>query len=182
MPTKQTEITERWLPVAGYKGLYDVSDAGFVRSLPRQTKTGVLGGKILTPCASAKGYLRVTLSREGEQRRFLVHRLVLSAFAGISDLETRHLNGVRFDNRLENLAWGTRSENARDRVIHGTQFDNRGENHGNTKLSNADALEIRALAHGGKRHTEIAKLFATSPQTIGRIANGKGWSCLEDAA
>ena len=44
-----TDPTERWLPVTGYEGLYEVSDLGRVRSLPRQTRSGVRGGTLMKP-------------------------------------------------------------------------------------------------------------------------------------
>ena len=55
----------------------------------------------------------------------LVHRLVLEAFVGPrpEGMVARHLNGDPGDNRLENLAWGTQSENNYDKVRHGTHHN-----------------------------------------------------------
>ena len=66
-----------------------------------------------------QGHLSVALGR-GNSR--CVHELVLLAFVGAKPPkhECRHLNGDPADNRLENLAWGTRSENIKDAVAHGT--------------------------------------------------------------
>lgn len=68
------------------------------------------------------GYRSVCLSRDGLRRNFYVHELVLVAFVGprpSPDHEVLHGNGVRDDNRLENLRWGTVQENADDRRRHG---------------------------------------------------------------
>ena len=121
---------ERWLPVVGYEGLYEVSDIGGVRSLDRiEQLTGprpglrrrrgrVLRQFRLKTCP----YLCVRLSKNGVAVTRTVHTLVLEAFTGPrpGDMECRHLNGKHRDNSVANLAWGTHSENARDQVLHGT--------------------------------------------------------------
>lgn len=118
---------ERWLPVVGFEGIYEVSSIGRVRSLDRTIRRGGgywptrIQGQLLNPVA-INGYRRVNLGRPGHQELAWVHRLVCKAFYGEPGpgQEVRHLNGVPGDNRLENLAWGSRSENAQDRLRHGT--------------------------------------------------------------
>lgn len=93
-------MTETWLPVTGFEGLYEVSDLGNVRSL--------LSGKVLRPVLHSAGYLQVSLKR----RWYYVHRLVAAAFvAGDNSLQVNHRNGRRDDNRASNLEWVTCSEN-----------------------------------------------------------------------
>ena len=117
-------MSERWRAVPGYVGLYEVSDLGRVRSidrvLPRRWR-----GRLLTPTAMSSGYLVVTLWRNGKQRTWLIHRLVLLGFVGDppDGHEALHLNGDNADNRLTNLTWGTHSENQWDQVAHGTHFN-----------------------------------------------------------
>lgn len=67
------------------------------------------------------GYRRVTLSNGSRNSQRFVHRLMLECFVGLcpEQMETRHLNDVKCDNRLANLAWGTRKENAYDKVLNG---------------------------------------------------------------
>ena len=100
---------EQWRDVVGHEG-YRVSANG-----------RVLGksGKILSPVDNGHGYMSVPIS--GAPRRY-VHQLVLEAFVGPrpDGYQARHLNGNRGDNRASNLAWGTPSENARDKLAHGT--------------------------------------------------------------
>lgn len=100
---------EKWLPVKGYEGLYEVSDMGRVRSLKRATTHGV----VLIPKQTKKGYLRVTLSKNNQKATKTVHRLVAIAFIDNPEnkAEVNHKNGVRTDNRVSNLEWVTRSEN-----------------------------------------------------------------------
>ena len=105
---------EVWKLVPEYDGKYEVSDQGRVRSFQRYPQ-----GRILRPGRMPSGHLSVALGRGNSQ---CVHKLVLLAFVGATPAkhECRHLNGDPADNRLENLCWGTRSENINDAVRHGT--------------------------------------------------------------
>jgi hypothetical protein len=78
-------------------------------------------GQILKP-RSFKGYLRLTLRCGPISRCVFVHRLVLEAFVGPMPpgAVSRHLNGDPTDNRIENLAYGSQSENQLDAIRHGT--------------------------------------------------------------
>jgi hypothetical protein len=119
---------EQWSAIPRFEGYYEASTQGRVRSIDRwiPTKSGQTAfrrGRILTQRALAgNGYQIVMMSKHGKYQNQLVHRLVLLAFRGEPDhdYECRHLNGIRTDNRLENLAWGTRSENTADQVRHGS--------------------------------------------------------------
>jgi hypothetical protein len=175
--------TETWKPVAGFEQLYEVSDIGRVRSLKRATATGILGGKELSPEKTRNGYLRVRLSAFGGVARFSVHRLVLETFAGKAPegSECRHFNGDRTDNRVSNLAWGSRSENAFDRVGHGTHFNNKGGRHPNSSLSDENAIEIRRLSKEGCPHNSLAERFGVSAPTISYIVSRRGWKHLSEA-
>lgn len=119
---------ERWLPIPGYEGLYEVSDRGRVRSMDRMVRSNNSNvqfkrGMVLKISKSNRcNYMTVGLTRENNHRRFFVHRLVLMAFVGPcpDGMEACHGNGVADDNRLSNLRWDTPSENIRDLVRHGT--------------------------------------------------------------
>lgn len=122
----EMESDEKWLPVVGYEGYYEVSDHGRVRSVDRMVRSGATGsvwlaGRTLRPGTGRTGHLRVSLSREGRQTTHSVHALVLTAFIGRrpDEMEACHTNGDEKDNRLENLRWGTRSDNVLDQVLHG---------------------------------------------------------------
>jgi hypothetical protein len=118
---------ERWLPVVGFEGFYEVSDAGRMRSLSRTVKTCHGGtrqhlGRILKLTASAKGHLYVGLSRDGVVTLYFVHRAALEAFCGPCppEMEGCHGDGNPANNNLSNLRWDTRSNNHLDAVRHGT--------------------------------------------------------------
>lgn len=110
-------MEEQWAAVVDYEGLYEVSDAGRVRSIARPgTRGGILRGEV-----HPDGYPSVKLSKGGRKKHLTVHVLVATAFRGPrpDGQECRHLNGDPSDNRLENLAWGTSAENSQDMIGHG---------------------------------------------------------------
>lgn len=110
----------RWKPVLDYEGLYSVSNTGLVRSETRRvvSKRGiprVLRGRNLVLRKNRSGYYIVFLSSKGIVRPYQVHRLVCSAFLkNTNNLPcVNHKNGIRCDNRVENLEWCSYSENNR---------------------------------------------------------------------
>lgn len=139
-----------------------------------------LPGKELKPYLNKKtGYLCVTLSKNGKETGFPIHRLVLEAFIGPCPpgMECRHFpDRTKTNNRLSNLQWGTVKENAEDRIIHGTTKNRkdystvpRGETHPFAKLSDADVETIRKeMAENPYRGQgrALAKRFHVSEATI----------------
>jgi hypothetical protein len=115
---------EKWRPVPGYEGMYEVSDLGQVRSLDRVIVNNIHGGmwvrpgRILKPWMHSRGYPWVTLAG---QKKFAIHRLVLLAFVGPipKGMIVRHLNDIKTDNRLVNLRYGTHLENSFDIITNG---------------------------------------------------------------
>ena len=112
-------MDERWVPVIGWEGLYEVSDLGRVQRLGRQR--GTRGGVMKTPL-DRQGRPQLNLCRGGVRIHVLAHRLVAEAFLGPRPrgLVCRHLDGNASNNAASNLAWGTGSENNYDSVRHGT--------------------------------------------------------------
>lgn len=116
-------MEELWKSIPGFDGDYEVSSIGRMRSLkhrhPRLMKIHI---------QKSTGYPALTLTMYGKFRPYHVHRLMLLAFVGPAPADgsqCRHLNGDRADNRLENLKWGSVSENTKDQVEHGTHHHSR---------------------------------------------------------
>jgi len=166
----------QYRPIAGFDG-YAVGDDGSVWSNRSLNGQGYgpwhrLAGFI------ARGYWRVNLRRKGRIEKRSAHRLVLEAFVGEQpELQVRHLNGKRADNRLQNLAWGTAADNAIDREGHGKTL--RGAEHGRKKLTEDDVREIRALVAGGVTKTDVAAQFGIGRTTVRHIVTGKNWRHVE---
>jgi hypothetical protein len=113
-----TSEIERWISIPGYEGIYEVSDAGRIRSLPRvDCREQRRAGKIIKPYRDGKkGYVAVSLVKNGVSTRRKVHRLVAAAFCarGTDADQVNHKNGKPNDNRACNLEWCTQREN----IIH----------------------------------------------------------------
>lgn len=124
-----------------------------------------------------KGYYHVHIRRSEPVARWLkfpVHQLILFAYVGErpADMECRHLNGNALDNRLENLCWGTKKENAADAMRHGTAVClNYGEHAIGAKLSDKQVREMRALFMQGYKQKDLAKRFNISQRHVNDIVN-----------
>lgn len=165
---------EAWKDIPGYEGKYQASTAGNIRSLDRHITqlgrggkpfTRLVKGRVLRPGQYCKaGHVSVVLGR----KRFgiPVHRLVMLTFVGPCPMgqEVRHLNGHSKDNRLENLAYGTRSENNLDVLRQGKAY---------RKLTTADAREIKRLLSLGESSRDIAEQFKISIVTVSQIRLGR---------
>lgn len=119
----ETNCTVEYRTVPGFPG-YRAGDDGSIWSCWGNTGWGEHGltnvwKRVSTP-PGAKGYLRCNMVNDGRIKSVRIHRVILEAFVGPcpEGMECRHLNGIRTDNRLVNLAWGTRKENIDDKVKH----------------------------------------------------------------
>lgn len=165
----------RWAVIDGYGG-YEVSDTGLVRRRTATHKSAV--GTVLKQ-SNMLGYRVITLFPPRTQAK--VHRLVAEAFLPNPDglPMVAHINGVRHDNRAENLMWATCKENLSHRKLHGTEII--GKRNGRTKLSAEDVVTIRARY---KRRDPIngaaalAKEYGVTDVAIIKAARGTNWGWL----
>jgi hypothetical protein len=110
---------ELWRDINNYECLYQVSSIGNVRSLNRSVyhsgnkSQSRIKGKLLKPRINNRGYWDLRLSKDGKRRTHFIHRLMGEAFLSnpFKKSEINHKNGIKTDNRLENLEWVTHSEN-----------------------------------------------------------------------
>ena len=85
-------------------GIYEVSNLGRIRRI---------GKNILKPCHATGDYLSVSLCKNCVEKRVLIHRIVAETF--LENINNKscinHINGIKSDNRIDNLEWCTQSEN-----------------------------------------------------------------------
>ena len=137
----------------------------------------------MQPQVNKDSYLMVTLrTPDGMRKHRLVHRLVLSAFTG-GDRPGKHCdhkNGVRHDNRLDNLRWTTPAENlAYARERRGGGWGPRGEASPSAKLTEVQVRRIRKLRAQGVRGAELARRYGVTPQAISDIVLRKKWKHVQ---
>lgn len=124
---------ETWRDVAGYEGLYQVSDFGDVRSLGMWANTRGGGkrfvkGRVLKPGKDRGGYLLVNLYKNSKMKTHKVHRLVAQTFIEnpYNLPEVNHIDEVKTNNQVTNLEWcdhaynmtyGTRTERCSKKVL-----------------------------------------------------------------
>lgn len=113
-------INEKWLPIKGYEGLYEISNYGRVRSLNYRNK-GIR--KVLSCHARLGYYIKVSLVKDGVSKYYRVHRLVAQAFLPEpleGQTQVHHKNGDKRDNRVldsySNLEWVSPQGNMADEL------------------------------------------------------------------
>lgn len=148
--------------IRGYEGLYEVRSDGAIISMPREKRlpNGKLcrsKERVMSPARIGEdGYEFVYLRKEGKTYRHYVHRLVADNF--LSDIKNgnviNHINGIKYDNRVENLEWCSQSENVkhatrvlglRSRKV--AQYDKRG-NYIKTWANAYEVQEKLGINHG----------------------------------
>jgi hypothetical protein len=115
---------EIWKDIVGYESLYQISNLGRVKSIANG-KDLIMNGTV------NKGYIRVVLSKDSKPKLHFVHRLVLYAFAtNPKNKKTiNHINGLKADNRLDNLEWATHTENNQHAIQNGLNNNKGGKCH-----------------------------------------------------
>lgn len=166
-----------WHPVGfGWSELYEVSRRGDVRRV---------GSTKLIGTTMKNGYRRAQFSRDGIVEGYLIHKLVADAFIGRRPIGNHidHINGIRDDNRVENLRYCTPTENvsfARDRGS--LAF---GERNGVAVLTNEQVAIIREMKATGGRYWGAAKIavqLGVGESTVRQAARGFRYACVPAAA
>lgn len=175
----ETDSTERWLPVVGYEGFYEVSDAGNVRSLPRTDAIGRARPAHLHKRridSFGVGYAYVNLCTHSKAKKVNVHVLVLEAFVGprpSARHEACHGDGDRTNPALNNLRWDTAQANHTDRLIHGTHC--RGAQ---SPLAILSVEMVRWIRESPQSSLKLAPLLGVASSTIRAVRIGQNWSHL----
>lgn len=170
---------ETWKDIPGYEGRYQASDQGHIRSLDRRVRcahgaTRLMRGGILRPAASKNNpHLYVVLGHGAAGS--LVHQLVAMTFHGPrpEGQEVRHLDGDPQNNRADNLAYGTRTENLLDIYrVGGTRPGG---------LNASQALDIFQRLQKGEKGVDLAKEYGVSESCVSAIKKRRtfAWATKE---
>lgn len=165
-------MEELWAPVAGYDGVYRVSNLGCVES----RKKGRWARLHPWPVNVPSGYLVVKLYRNGQYARPRVHRLVAEAFVPnpASKPGTNHIDGDKQNNVAGNLEWVTPAENMQH--AYDTGLAARGEEAKAAKLTAEQVGLIRRIyAVGGATQAKLGRLFGVTASNIRAVVNRESW-------
>ncbi len=177
-------IMEIWRTIEDYPD-YMVSNKGRIKSMRRTIhrsdgRSKRLKTKVLKPWYGSDNHLYINLSKNKKKVHNKVSRLVGKAFIPNPENkpEINHKDGVKNNNKVENLEWNTSSEN----IIHAydTGLLKRGEDFYNSKFKNKQILEIRTiLKKGSLSQKRISEIFGVCQATIHNIKIGKSYKSVK---
>jgi len=158
---------EVWKKIEGFEN-YEVSNYGNVKR----------NNKLRTIKPNKRGYVRIDLYNKGVFKYFFIHRLVANSFLDNTKNkpQVNHINGIKHDNRVENLEWCTAKENIIHAINNNLIIPPAGEKQGASKLTEADILNIRKDTTTKKYI--LAEKYNVSRGLISDIINFKRWKHL----
>ena len=173
---------EKWLPIPGFEGHYEVSDHGRIKSLRRTVANPVTGvmvrpsGLMRTP--APRGRPIVTLCKDGKEYNRRVQAIVAEAFIGPrpGGFGVLHRDDDKMNNRPGNLYYGTHADNMVDRDRNGRTAW--GERSGTAAITEETAREILRLDATGVRKRDIVIRTGASKQIVASITRGRSWRHL----
>lgn len=172
---------ELWEPLIGFEKYYEISNMGrlkrlYSESLKSNGVKQIIREKILKGCINTSGYPSFFIGNDGKSKQYRLHRLVALQFIPNPENKPQinHKNGIKTDNRVENLEWCTHSENQLHAIRTGLKKYKSGEDHCNSKLTDLQILEVRELIKNKEGLIkDIASKFGVSRDTIRNIKQYK---------
>ena len=165
-------MSEVWKQIDGYEN-YQISNFGRIKRLPsRYRKTEM----IIRQMVNRYGYHRITLWKNGQYKRFSVHRLVMEYFSTnpLNKQEINHKDSNPANNRLDNLEWCTHSENVKYAFQYGNKVMTKGESCSWSKIKEDDVHYIRKN-YPLLNMRELAEKFNLNKTTVWEIIHRKIW-------
>lgn len=161
----------------GYEDSYQISDSGRVFTKRRLDGNRIIYGRELSPVLTSDGYLKVTLTKNSESKKFYIHRLVALQFIENKENlpQVNHKDGNKLNNNVSNLEWCTKGENRNHAVLNNLM--QHGQDRPSAKLTEFQVIEIYKLK-GIMRAQDIADRYGVSKNTINCILRGSKWNYL----
>lgn len=177
-------MEEIWKSVKGYEGIYEISNLGRLKALESvlpHYKSGTMVRKeklLKTDKAHGNGYVNAYLSKNKVRFTTGIHRLVAIAFIeNPNNLpEVNHKDTIKTNNIVSNLEWCDGDRNREHAAQMGLNVILKGEQHGHSKLTEAQVLEIRkAYDRKSRNGTKLAKSYGVSKVVISAIVTRRSW-------
>ena len=167
---------EVWKKIQGFEN-YEISSLGRIKVNLKFRKYRDYQSKILNPSLDKDGYLRTALTKEGKKYMKPIHRLVALNFITNTNKKpcVNHKNGIKTDNRIENLEWCTVKENNIHAIKIGLSGQLPGEKHHMSKLKEKEVLEI-INNKDNLCQWQLALVYNISQTQVSRIINKKRWN------
>lgn len=150
---------EIWKDIRGYEDLYQISNTGRVKALPKLAGHSLRKEKILKQAVDKAGYLTIGLHKDDKLKVCKVHRLVAEAFIPNPKYGVNHRDGDKSNNHVNNLEWATMAENNVHRLATGLY---------KRKLSDSDIAEIKRL-YPTVSISKLAVMFGVSVSPIFKV-------------
>lgn len=170
--------TEEWRDIEEFEGLYEISSWGRIKKLTYGSNNGLPKDGMMKPHRHTGGYLYSTLRySNGGTRTCPVHRLVAHAFIGKrpDGMQINHKDGVKTNNRADNLEYVSPSGNVRHAMKLGLWKALRGVANGSAKLTEEQVKDIRQRYASGERQTALALEYQVKQAHISSIIHRKCW-------
>lgn len=161
-------ICEEWRTHPALGDKYQVSNLGRIRSLCFKK----VDCPIILKANCTRGYYIILI----RQKSYTIHSLVAACFIGPRNgMHINHINGVKKDNRAENLEYCTPSENMKHCFRLGLQ-SNKGEKHSRAKLTDENVRNIHSMYRlEALSQADIARMFGVTRTVICGIVRGRTW-------
>ncbi len=163
-----SKLSDEWQTVKGFPD-YRINSLGNIMSVKYGREY------ILKLSVTKIGYLQVTL--DSYNKKYVHHLMAIQYFNHIpsKQLQVNHKDGDKTNNRLENLEIVTPKQNTNHAITIGIHKNQKGENNYSSKLTDAQAREIKYLLYWKKSIKDIALKYGVSTTTIYLILEGKTW-------